>query len=58
MHGAFVARRREIFGGPIDRVLGGAGVTVVTGPNGSGETTLLRLLHGAARITAGSIDWA
>jgi tungstate transport system ATP-binding protein len=56
--GAQTARRGKVLVGPVDLDLRGAGVTVVMGPNGSGKTTFLRLLHGAARLTAGSIDWA
>lgn len=44
--------------GPVDLTLDGTGTTVVLGPNGSGKTSLLRLLHGIARLSAGRIDWA
>ncbi len=56
--GAETARRGVVLVGPVDLSLTGGGVSVVMGPNGSGKTSLLRLLHGTARLTAGSIDWA
>ncbi|MGB5863180.1 MAG: ATP-binding cassette domain-containing protein [Sulfitobacter sp.] len=58
VRGAQTSRRGAVLVGPIDLDLQGAGVTVVMGPNGSGKTTFLRLLHGAARLTAGRIEWA
>ena len=58
VRGAQTSRRDKLLVGPIDLDLGGAGATVVMGPNGSGKTSLLRLLHGAARLTGGTIDWA
>jgi len=36
----------------------GKGITVVLGPNGAGKTSLLRLIHGTARLTTGAIEWA
>jgi tungstate transport system ATP-binding protein len=44
--------------GPIDLRVEQGGASVVMGPNGSGKTTFLRLLHGTARLTGGTIDWA
>ena len=55
---AQTSRRGKVLVGPIDLTLGGTGATVVMGPNGSGKTTFLRLLHGTARLTSGTIDWA
>lgn len=55
---AQTTRRGKTLVGPVDLDLGGAGATVVMGPNGSGKTSLLRLLHGAARLTGGVITWA
>jgi tungstate transport system ATP-binding protein len=43
--------------GPIDLTIAGSGATVIVGPNGSGKTTVLRLLHGAARLSRGEIRW-
>ena len=58
VRGAQTTRRGKTLVGPVDLDLGGAGATVVMGPNGSGKTSLLRLLHGAARLTGGAITWA
>lgn len=56
--GAATSRAGKILAGPIDLVLDGQGATAVIGPNGAGKTSLLRLIHGAARLTKGRIDWA
>lgn len=55
--GAETRRRGKVLVGPIDLHLEGQGATVIIGPNGSGKTTLLSLLHGTARLHAGSIAW-
>lgn len=55
---AQTSRRGKVLVGPIDLALERAGASVVIGPNGSGKTTFLRLLHGTARLTQGTIDWA
>lgn len=54
---AVCKRRGKTLVGPIDLDLAEQGTTVVIGPNGSGKTMLLRLLHGAARLSSGSITW-
>ncbi|MCV6585361.1 MAG: ATP-binding cassette domain-containing protein [Marinibacterium sp.] len=51
-------RRGKVLVGPVSMTLQPGGTTVVIGPNGSGKTSLLRLLNGAARISAGQIRWA
>ncbi|MGR3468815.1 MAG: energy-coupling factor ABC transporter ATP-binding protein [Shimia sp.] len=51
-------RRGQRLVGPVSLTLTGAGATVLVGPNGSGKTSLLRLLHGAARLSRGRVDWA
>ncbi len=52
------ARRGQVLVGPIDLTWNGEGTCVVIGPNGSGKTSLLRLLHGTARLSRGQINWA
>jgi tungstate transport system ATP-binding protein len=49
-------RGRRIIG-PVDLVLGAAGITILLGPNGAGKTTLLRLLHGLERLSGGEMVW-
>ena len=56
--GAETRRRGVTLAGPVDLTLDGDGITVVIGPNGAGKTSLLRMLHGIARLSAGRIDWA
>ena len=56
---AAVVRKRGVrLLGPIDLSLTGEGLTVVIGPNGSGKTTFLRLLHGLERPREGAVRWA
>jgi tungstate transport system ATP-binding protein len=43
--------------GPLSLTVSGAGITVLMGPNGSGKTSLLRVMHGLERITRGTVDW-
>lgn len=54
---AQVRRRGKVLVGPIDLTLEAGGVTIVVGPNGSGKTSLLKMLHGIARLNRGRIDW-
>lgn len=56
--GATLKRRGKTLVGPIDLTLGPSGVTVVIGPNGSGKTSLLRMMHGLQRPIAGRVDWS
>jgi tungstate transport system ATP-binding protein len=58
VEGAEVRRRGTRLIGPIDLTLGPTGVTIILGPNGSGKTSLLRLMHGLERATAGTLTWA
>lgn len=51
-------RAGRVILGPLSWVLGGAGITVVMGPNGSGKTSFLRAMHGLERITSGRMVWA
>ena len=57
-HQAVVRRQGKVLAGPIDLTLEGQGVTIVIGPNGAGKTSLLKMLHGIARLNAGHLDWA
>lgn len=56
--GALVRRRGKVLVGPVDMTLEGQGVTIVIGPNGAGKTSLLKMLHGIARLSAGHVTWA
>lgn len=58
LEGAVLRRQGKRLVGPVDLELQGDGVTMVIGPNGSGKTSLLRLMHGIARLGAGRITWA
>lgn len=58
LEGARTSRRGKVLAGPLDLRLEGLPACVVIGPNGSGKTSLLRLLHGTARRTGGWITWA
>jgi len=55
---ALTRRQGKVLVGPVDLELRGDGICVVLGPNGSGKTSLLRMLHGIARLHAGEIEWA
>lgn len=56
--GAELRRRGKLLVGPVDLQLEGAGVTILIGPNGSGKTSLLKMLHGIVRLNRGRVDWA
>ncbi len=58
VRGATSKRRGKILIGPVDLDFDGQGTTVVIGPNGSGKSSLLAMLHGTARLHAGTITWA
>lgn len=57
MRAAELSRRGKRLLGPVDLELGPDGFTVVIGPNGSGKTSLLRVMHGLERLSAGSAAW-
>lgn len=56
--GATLRRRGRTLVGPVDLTLGAIGLTVVIGPNGSGKTSLLRMMHGLQRAAEGSVHWS
>ncbi|WP_300519812.1 ATP-binding cassette domain-containing protein [Aliiroseovarius sp.] len=58
VEGALTRRRGRVLVGPVDLKLDPTGTTMVIGPNGAGKTSLLRMLHGIARLGAGRINWA
>lgn len=55
---AVVRRQGKVLVGPVDLTLQAQGVTIVIGPNGAGKTSLLKMLHGIARLNRGSLNWA
>ena len=55
---AKTSRGGRVLVGPVDLRLEAGGTTVVIGPNGAGKTSLLRMLHGTARLSGGRISWA
>lgn len=56
--GAEVRRKGNRLIGPINLTIGMTGVTIILGPNGSGKTSLLRLMHGLERPAAGTLTWS
>ncbi|WP_424938994.1 ATP-binding cassette domain-containing protein [Aliiroseovarius sp. S253] len=58
LEGAMLRRAGKTLVGPVDLELQAKGVTIVIGPNGAGKTSLLRMMHGIARLGGGSIHWA
>lgn len=58
VEGALTRRHGKVLVGPVDLTLGTDGVTIVIGPNGAGKTSLLRMLHGIARLGAGRLRWS
>ena len=55
---AQVRRRGKVLIGPVNFTLRTLGFTIVMGPNGSGKTSLLRMLHGVVRLADGTVSWA
>lgn len=54
---ACVEKRGKRILSPINLELSPEGFTIIMGPNGSGKTSLLRLLHGLENPRGGSLDW-
>lgn len=55
---ATVKKRGKTIVGPVNVRLEQKGLTIVLGPNGSGKTTFLRLLHGLEKPKKGSVSWS
>lgn len=58
LSGATARRRGRVLVGPVDLTLGSGGVTAVIGPNGSGKTSLLRMMHGLQHLSEGRVEWS
>lgn len=58
VEGAVLRRGGRVLVGPVDLTLGPGGVTAVIGPNGSGKTSLLRLMHGLEAASEGRVAWS
>jgi tungstate transport system ATP-binding protein len=57
MQGAVAKIRGKVLVGPIDLTISAQGFTILMGPNGAGKTSLLRLMHGLQRLSAGTLEW-
>tara|TARA_B100000768_G_scaffold47511_1_gene46352 strand:- start:13405 stop:14118 length:714 start_codon:yes stop_codon:yes gene_type:complete len=58
LNSILVKRRGKTVLGPIDLDLKVDGFTILLGPNGSGKTTFLRILHGVERASSGVMQWS
>ncbi|MBL4907469.1 MAG: ATP-binding cassette domain-containing protein [Sneathiella sp.] len=54
---ACVKKRGFQIVGPLNMQLSGEGCSIVIGPNGSGKTTFLRLMHGLEKASTGLVKW-
>lgn len=57
MQNACVEKRGKRIVGPINLEVSPEGFTIIMGPNGSGKTSLLRLLHGLENPRGGTLTW-
>lgn len=55
---AVVTRKGKRLIGPVTHEVSGRGITIILGPNGSGKTTFLRLMHGVERVAKGGLKWS
>jgi len=55
--GACLRKRGTRILEPVDLDLAAQGFTILIGPNGSGKTSLLRLIHGLERLSDGTLRW-
>ena len=53
-----VSMRGKRLIGPVTSEIAATGLTIVIGPNGSGKTTFLRMMHGVQRVSSGQLNWA
>ncbi len=53
-----VRKRAKTIIGPVSTTLNETGFTVVMGSNGSGKTSLLRVVNGLERLAEGAISWS
>lgn len=58
LDGVVLRKRGKHILGPVSLELGATGCTILLGPNGSGKTSLLRVMHGLERLREGRVGWA
>jgi tungstate transport system ATP-binding protein len=55
---ATVRRRGKVLVGPVNLQIEPQGFSVILGPNGSGKTSLLRMMHGLDKVANGTVRWS
>ena len=58
IQGATVRKRDKVILNEVTAEFDENGFTIVMGPNGSGKTTFLRLMHGLERPRSGTVNWS